>query len=165
VAIRRTRPEGRRAIGESSGDATLGNTAIAYLARRDYASGELAQKLESDGYGREAVAALVAELLSTRVLNDERYAEHFVAAHAGRGQGPFRIRQELRVRGVPPETVQAALDAGPDWHALARRVRQSKFGAEPPVDPGEKARQARFLQYRGFSTDHIRSALGRDLDP
>jgi regulatory protein len=28
----------------------------------------------------------------------------------------------------------------------------------------EKARQARFLQYRGFSSDHIRAALGADFD-
>jgi len=27
----------------------------------------------------------------------------------------------------------------------------------------EKAREARFLQYRGFSTDHIRSALGAEV--
>jgi regulatory protein len=161
VAIRRTRPEGRAAIGV----ATIGDAAVACLARRDYSSGELAQKLESDGYPPEAVAAVVAELLTTRVLNDERYALNFVAARAGRGQGPFRIRQELRLRAVPQETIQSALEAGPDWHALARGVRQSKFGSAPPVDRVDQARQARFLQYRGFSTDHIRSALGRGPDP
>jgi len=39
-------------------------------------------------------------------------------------------------------------------------VRARRFGAEVPADWREKARQARFLQYRGFSADHIRSALG-----
>jgi regulatory protein len=43
-------------------------------------------------------------------------------------------------------------------------VRNRKFGPEPPADWPEKARQARFLQYRGFSSDHIRLALGADFD-
>jgi regulatory protein len=139
--------------------------AVALLARRDFASGELAEKLRADGYDRDAIADVVAELIEERVLNDPRYAEHYVAYHAQRGQGPSRIRQELRGLGVPDETVQAALEAGPDWHSLARDVRQRKFGTEVPEDWAEKSRQARFLQYRGFSTDHIRSALGRDFDP
>jgi SOS response regulatory protein OraA/RecX len=34
-----------------------------------------------------------------------------------------------------------------------------------PESWSDKARQARFLQYRGFSSDHIRFALGSDFDP
>ena len=56
---------------------------------------------------------------------------------------------------------EAALADGPDWAALARQVRQGRFGARPPADWREKARQARFLQYRGFSSDHIRAATRR----
>jgi regulatory protein len=66
---------------------------------------------------------------------------------------------------VAGETVQAALEAGPDWHRIAREVRTRKFGLEVPRDWPTQSKQARFLQYRGFSTDHIRSALGRDFDP
>jgi SOS response regulatory protein OraA/RecX len=35
-----------------------------------------------------------------------------------------------------------------------------KFGAFLPKDWPGRARQMRFLQYQGFSTDHIASALG-----
>jgi regulatory protein len=139
--------------------------AIALLARRDFASGELREKLESQGYDRATVAQAAAELIEAGSLNDARYAEHFVAYHAGRGQGPVRIAADLKALGLPPEIIEAALESGPAWAARARDVRVRKFGAEAPDTWAEKGRQARFLQYRGFSSDHIRAALGADFDP
>ena len=140
-------------------------TAVSLLARRDFASGELRQKLGSQGYDREVAATVVATLSEERMLDDARYAENYVAYHAGRGQGPIRIGADLRSLGVPATLVEAALDTGPDWRELARTVRIRKFGAEPPEEWTEKTRQARFLQYRGFSSDHIRAATGADFDP
>ena len=139
--------------------------AIALLARRDFATGELRQKLESQGFQREVAAAVVTELADERALDDGRYAENYVAYNSGRGQGPLRIAADLKALGVPSELVEAALAAGPDWRVLAREVRTRKFGAEPPEEWAEKTRQARFLQYRGFSSDHIRAATGADFDP
>jgi regulatory protein len=139
-------------------------TAIAQLARRDFASGELRLKLESQGYDKVLVAALIAELTQERVLDDTRYAEHYVAYHAERGYGPLRIAAELRAQGVPDALVGSALGTGPDWRKLAHEVRIHKFGAETPEEWTEKTRQARFLQYRGFSSDHIRAATGADFD-
>ncbi len=140
-------------------------TAVSLLARRDFASGELRQKLGSQGYDAAVAAAVVAELTEERMLDDARYAENYVAYHADRGQGPMRIGADLRSLGVPATLVEAALDTGPDWRELARAVRIRKFGAEPPEEWTEKTRQARFLQYRGFSSDHIRAATGADFDP
>jgi SOS response regulatory protein OraA/RecX len=37
-----------------------------------------------------------------------------------------------------------------------------RFGAAPPRSWPDKARRMRFLQYRGFATDDIRSALGAE---
>ena len=44
--------------------------------------------------------------------------------------------------------------------AGARQTRERKFGAELPRDFKEKARQMRFLQYRGFEQDQITAAVG-----
>ena len=140
-------------------------TAVSLLARRDFASGELRQKLGSQGYDAAVAAAVVAELTEERMLDDARYAENYVAYHVSRGQGPLRIGADLRSLGVPATLVEAALDTGPDWRELARTVRIRKFGAEPPEEWTEKTRQARFLQYRGFSSDHIRAATGAEFDP
>ncbi|MBS0388785.1 MAG: regulatory protein RecX [Proteobacteria bacterium] len=138
--------------------------AVAFLARRDYASGELAAKLRERGYESEVVRALIADLAARRLLDDARYAGHFVAYHRARGQGPLRIRRELEAFGVAAATIDDALATVPDWAAVARDVRRRRFGAPAPSAWAEKGRQARFLQYRGFSNDHIRSALGTDLE-
>jgi SOS response regulatory protein OraA/RecX len=44
-------------------------------------------------------------------------------------------------------------------------VCRAKFGAQPAASWAQKARRARFLQYRGFSADHIRAATGVDAGP
>lgn len=139
-------------------------SAIAQLARRDFATSELRLKLESQGYDKALVAALIAELTEERTLDDARYAEHYVAYHAERGYGPLRIAADLRSLGVPDPLIDSALGTGPDWRQLAQEVRTRKFGAETPEEWAEKTRQARFLQYRGFSSDHIRAATGADFD-
>ena len=135
------------------------------LARRDFGSAELAGRLRERGYDEPTVATLIASLLERRVLDDARFAMHFVAYRAGRGQGPARIRRELGDLDVDSTLADEAVAAGPDWLALARDVRRRRFGPEAPEDWAEKSRQARFLQYRGFSNDHIRSALGPDVEP
>jgi regulatory protein len=137
---------------------------VALLARRDFASGELAARLHADGYPEEAVAAVVAELTLGRILDDSRFATQYVAYHAERGQGPRRIGMDLAKRGVDPPHIEAALAAGPDWATRARAVRIRRFGLTAPETWAEKAKQGRFLQYRGFSSDHIRSALGPDFE-
>ena len=138
--------------------------AVALLARRDFASAELRAKLCSKGFEEAAAGQVIAELVARGVLDDRRFAEDYVNWHARRGQGPIRIAAQLRRCGLPEELVDAALASGPDWHALARRARSAKFGRQPPATWADKARQARFLQYRGFSSDHIGAATGADPD-
>ena len=81
------------------------------------------------------------------------------------------IVEALEGQKADPEVAAAlaeiaeALQAGPDFAALCRDVRRRRFGAELPAEWKERARQSRFLQYRGFSSDHIRSAFGPDFDP
>jgi regulatory protein len=138
--------------------------AVTLLARRDFASGELASRLQTAGYPAEAVAAVIADLTAERILDDSRFAAQYVSYHAQRGQGPRRIAMDLGSRGVAQALIEAALAAIPDWAGLAREVRVRRFGLAPPASWAEKAKQGRFLQYRGFSSDHVRSALGPDFE-
>src|SRR5580658_440944 len=138
--------------------------AVTLLARRDFACAELASRLQAAGYPAEAVAALMADLTVARILDDSRSAAQSVAYHAQHGQGPRRTAMDLGNRGVAQALIEAALAGGPDWAALAREVRSRRFGLTPPASWAEKAKQGRFLQYRGFSSDHVRSALGPDFE-
>jgi regulatory protein len=138
--------------------------ALALLGRREYASAELAAALGRKGYASAIVSEVVAELVGERLLDDARYAEGLVRQLVHRGQGPSRIRQELTQAGIPADRIAAVLDGEVDWHALAREVRSRKFGAAVPRGWPERAKQMRFLQYRGFSNDHIGSCLGDSPD-
>jgi regulatory protein len=163
---RATRPEPHSSEGaERAADPVAARAAaVALLARRDLPSGELRERLGARGFAVEATAAALAALAAEGALNDERYAHNYVATQAGRGRGPVRIGADLRAHGLPQELIEAALESGPDWRAAAAAARARRFGKPAPVSWREKARQARFLQYRGFSADHIRAATGADPD-
>ena len=53
---------------------------------------------------------------------------------------------------------EALATAEVDWGALARAARRKKFRA-PPGDASARAKQSRFLEYRGFDAAQIRHAL------
>ena len=133
--------------------------ALRLLARREFGSAELESRLREKGFGADVLADLIQELREERLLDDLRYATSYVRNHAGRGQGPRRIRMGLKEAQLPDALITEALESAPDFHAIARSLRVRRFGAELPADWPERARQSRFLQYRGFSNDHIASAL------
>jgi regulatory protein len=156
----------RKSVGPARAvdPAAARSAAISLLARRDFASGELRGRLERNGFDAAIVASTISELLAERALNDARYAGNYVSYEAARGHGPVRIRAQLKALGLSGELIETALAGGPDWQMLALEARLRKFGPGQPANWTQKARQARFLQYRGFSSDHIRSALGADID-
>jgi regulatory protein len=149
------------AAAAEADERTVRTAALALLAGRDFGRIELIQRLERRGYPAAIVNAVVDGLVAERLLSEARFVEQFIRQHAGRGHGPVRIRAELRERGVPASEIEGGLEtAGEDWAAIARDTRRRRFGSSAPTDYRERARQARFLQYRGFSADHIRAALG-----
>ncbi|HKE44391.1 MAG TPA: regulatory protein RecX [Steroidobacteraceae bacterium] len=141
---------------------SIRKTALEFLARRDFAAGELARRLEARGYDAACIAPVLEELAGKRFLDEERFIENFISYHAGRGQGPIRISAELRQRSIAAEAIERHLEAVTDWRERARVARRKKFGATIPKDFKTRAKQARFLEYRGFSAEHIRAALEGD---
>jgi regulatory protein len=138
--------------------------ALDALARRDYTSEDLRRKLLEKGYDAVVIGPLLDVLRAQKLLDDRRYAENFVAYHAARGQGPLRVRAELRRHGLEGALVEECLDAFPDWAAQLLKAQQKKFGCQAPSNYADKQRQVRFLGYRGFTSAQIRSALGFDID-
>jgi len=134
--------------------------AVRLLARREHSTEELRRKLLAKGYPAESIEAVIQKLAGKRLVSDERFTATFVHHHAKRGQGPVRIRAELRQQGIPDAQVEEALRGTEvDWVQLAREVRRRKFGATAPRSLGERAKQARFLQYRGFDAEQLRAAF------
>lgn len=98
------------------------------------------------------------QLAGKGLLSDRRFAESYVRSRVERGFGPLRIRQELRQRGVDDALVEASLDPYREgWLQCLIRVHDKRFGGGLPADVTEMARRARFLEYRGFAPDLIRT--------
>jgi len=159
------RPRKPDAEAGEADERTVRTAALALLAGRDFARNELAQRLLRRGYPAAIVATVVEGLAAQRLLSETRFVEQFIRQHAGRGHGPVRIRVELRERGVADGDIEEGLAAAAeDWARIAREARRRRFGLSPPGDYRERARQARFLQYRGFSAEQVRAALGPGED-
>lgn len=168
------------AWAEVAGDARLSRAesskllrkkAMDLLARREHAVGELQRKLRAyvDGPAKGknldagVIDAVLERLQNDGLVSDERFTEAFVRYRRNHGYGPQRIQSELRERGVNEKIVSIYLDFGdPQWFDRALTVRSKRFGQKKPKEFKERARQARFLQYRGFTTDQAQQALGGD---
>ena len=136
----------------------LRQRALRLLAQRDHSRAELMRKLAPLGTPGE-VAEVIDRMADLDLQSDRRYAESLVRSKASRF-GAARLRQEFRQRGISPELGEQALAtvATGDELDRARQVWQARFG-ERPADARAWARQARFLQYRGFASDVIRKVL------
>jgi regulatory protein len=108
--------------------------------------------------------ALITELEQRGWLSDERYTEQLVHARKSRF-GSLRVAHELREHGVPEHLIEEAVAMLRDDELdNARAVWRKKFGDELPKNRADWAKQARFLQGRGFDFDIIRKVLNGDPD-
>jgi regulatory protein len=140
--------------------------AMDYLARREYGQKELRARLVAAGFDEQTALSAVERLTRDGLQDDRRYIESFIRSRVHQGKGPVRIRAELNQRGLEGTLVEQLLEeSGEDWRALAHSIRRRKFGLAPPRDFREKARQMRFLQYRGFEQAEIQAAFAADLEP
>mgnify|MGYP003508272671 FL=1 len=131
--------------------------ALRLLTRRDHSRAELKAKLAAAAESPEQLDTVLDTLQAERLLSDQRFATQRVVARAGR-YGDARLKQELRQQGVSDEDISAALPEGGDEASRCRAVWVRKF-RQLPQSVEERAKQMRFLQYRGFSSEAIRRVM------
>jgi len=130
------------------------------LARRDHSTQELRAKLGRKTNSTEVLERALSDFKRLGYLDDSRFARMVIASRHRQGYGPLRIRKELGSKGVSakcPEIVLAI--SALDWFEAARRAWEKRFGESPAGDIRIKAKQIRFLQYRGFQLDQIDYAM------
>jgi regulatory protein len=86
------------------------NKAVAMLAQRAHAGGEIRQKLERSHYLEDTIDMVLYKLEKERLLNDEAFAREYAASCARRQMGRSRIRMELARKGLPRELIDRALE-------------------------------------------------------
>ena len=159
------RVRGRSALDEGETASLPGarpalEAALCLLARREHSLRELRTKLSSRGYETDEIVRTLDRLAGRDLVSDERFAEAFLRSRLERGQGPLKIRAQLRERGVDAPLVDAVLnEAEVDWDRRAAAARSSRFGEPRPGNREDMARQARFLRGRGFSEGQVARAV------
>ncbi|KVD61264.1 recombination regulator RecX [Burkholderia ubonensis] len=146
--------EGARKPSSSKPARSLKGRALGYLSRREYSRAELARKLAPYAGEDESVEPVLDALEQEGWLSDARFAESLVHRRASR-VGAARIVNELKRHAVGDTLVEevGAQLRETEW-ARAQAVWRKKFGALPQT-PAERAKQARFLAARGFSSATI----------
>ncbi|MBM4195941.1 MAG: regulatory protein RecX [Gammaproteobacteria bacterium] len=129
------------------------------LARREHSRAELREKLAAREYAAAEIDAALDRLTGEGLADDDRFVTAYVSSRIRRGYGPIRIRAELVERRVASDLVASALAGIDDWEARARDVRRRRFGEAAPTDYVERAKQSRFLEYRGFTAAQIRASF------
>ncbi|HQW54233.1 MAG TPA: regulatory protein RecX [Acinetobacter sp.] len=138
----------------------LRSYAFALLTRRDYSQAELSAKLNQYAIDADEVAKLVEELAQQNYQSDQRVAELTLASQIRKGKGLQRIKQTLKAKHLDAELISHELQEV-DWLEQAYQLKIKKFGEAVEKDQKLKAKQVRFLQYRGFDMDVILKAIAR----
>lgn len=131
--------------------AAIRRSALDLLARREHSYVELLRKLRQRGAEQDMAELELEQLQFDGLLSDARFCEAYVYSRSQRGIGPVRLREELRQRGVSESLIDGVLrDMAWDWEQLAQATFAKRFPEGLAQDPKERAKQQRFMHYRGF---------------
>jgi regulatory protein len=122
------------------------------VAQRDRTVAELRTYLERKRVGPAAIESTVAELCTSGLLDDARYARRYAEdKRALERWGSERIARELHRRGVADELVEIAVDdPGPQAELATALLLLEQRMVPPPHDDRQRDRIWRLLVQRGY---------------
>jgi regulatory protein len=139
-------------------DKSLRQRALEYLGKREYSAVELANKLKTYADEADDIPALIADFKARGWLSDARFTEQLVRARKVKF-GSAKVANELKEKGVSDELIaEAVSDLRENEFEHAKAVWRKKF-KQVAENRNEWAKQARFLQSRGFGFDTIKKVL------
>lgn len=162
-------------------------SALRLLARREYSRLELFRKLSQKYASGTNIQSVLDQLKEQGYQSDDRFTEMFIRSKVRAGNGPFKIKIELREKGICESTALSAFDRQSiDWYQIAKEVKRKRFGersaqelvedcssnesSEPESGFNESnsdegaykqqlAKQIRYLKNKGFYQEHIEQVL------
>lgn len=147
---------------------SLRQRALDYLGKREYSYAELAQKLKpfaedlEESTITEQITAILDDFKKRGWLSDARFTEQLVHARKAKF-GSAKVANELREKGVADDLVAQAVEKVKETELEnALNIWCRKYKASPQ-NREEWAKQARFLQSRGFGFDVIKKVLSGQM--
>jgi regulatory protein len=144
-------------------DKTLRQRALEYLGKREYSYQELGQKLKTYATETDDIPAILDDFKARGWLSDQRFTEQLVRARQSKF-GSAKVVHELREKGISDQLIEdAVVTLKQDELSNARVVWQKKY-KNSPANREEWAKQARFLQSRGFGFETIKKVLNSKFE-
>ena len=133
--------------------------ALRLLAAREHSRLELKRKLAGEDLDFAEIDALLDEFEGKGWLSEQRLAQQMIDAARGR-YGIRRVLERMREKGLDEDALDAAAQVLQRQDTdSARAVWGKRFGRRA-ITLQDKAKQARFLAGRGFSSEAIHQVLG-----
>ncbi|MEE2002537.1 regulatory protein RecX [Alkalimonas sp. MEB108] len=138
----------------------LKKSALQLLARREYSSQQLQQRLQAKTADDQLVQQVIIWCQAENYQSDARFVEMLLRSRMAKGYGPLYIQQECRRHGVSmPLLEQQLAQLEPDWLALAQSIYLKKYAGSAITSANERAKRLRYLQQRGFYPEDCSAVL------
>lgn len=150
--------------------------AFRLLAAREQSQQELQEKLLKPTAqeianpdlipGIEVQEQLVQDLMQWLQEQDLQSDARFIASLTNKllrqGKGIYAFKQAWSQHQLAPNLIAAQLAQLEDlWEQQVIRVKEKRFGTQPPVDARDAAKMQRFLAQKGFTAAQIYLALAK----
>lgn len=136
------------------------------LTVRARSRAELVATLRKRGVPDAAASEVLERFAELRLVDDSAFAEQWVEGARRRQRSRAVLRQELRAKGLDPETVQEAVASvsDDDEFASALALARKRAAATAGLDAGVRYRRvAGALARRGFGPEVTRRAVREAL--
>ena len=136
--------------------------ALRRLAVREYGAAEMESYLKRKGYEPKETADVVAELVKSEVLSEQRYVRAMTRSLAIQDKGPLQILGSLRRKGldINIQEVRSIYSEVSDRSEFdsAKLLLDRRF-PRAHADPRERRRAFQALLRRGFAPTVIQACL------
>lgn len=137
---------------------------IKLLARREYSIRELYSKAKVKGYDEKEISVVIHKLLEFDFQSDYRYSEMIIKSKYNSCYGPNYIKYYLSQKGMSKSYFDTIVMKNRyDWIATATQLLHKRLRQVHGIDNFDEQKQIEFLQKRGFSIEHAKTAMLRVL--
>lgn len=134
--------------------------AYGYLAHKPRTRGEVRRRLRRADVTESVIDDVLVQLDEQGYLDDAVYAEEYARQRCERGYGPYRVRSDLKQRGVDADLIERAVEETFEPDEVRRTVRKlaEKRWNRLSREDDERRRRKKvndYLARRGFPYEVI----------
>jgi len=152
-------------LKRAEGIHSIREACLRYLSRRDHASFELKQKLQTKDFETANIEMVIKEFADKGWIDDTKFVRSYASEKAELNKwGPEKIRAALYKKGLDKKSIEIGLEYAfenlqPQKICVDLALKKKKqFSREK--DPYKREQKIyRFLAGRGFHSEHIQKAL------